>query len=244
VARASLEELLLDYETISGRGGNSHQRNEGPCLSGSNIMLSFLSAGIVLGLSSGFSPGPLLALVISQTLRHGIKEGVKVAVAPLLTDFPIMLVSLFVLTRFVNYRPIFGGISIIGGLFVLKLAYESLRTKDFGVASPETAPRSLSKGALVNALNPNPYIFWLTVGAPAIIKGWAAGPFVAVMFVAAFLGCLVGAKVSMAVLTIKSRHLLNDRAYRYLMRVLGAFLVLFGFLLLKDGLKLIGVPGL
>ncbi len=206
-------------------------------------MLSFLSAAIVLGLSLGFSPGPLLALVISQTLQHGIKEGVKVAVAPLLTDFPIMLISLFVLTSFVSFRPIFGGISVVGGLFVLKLAYESLRTKDFVIASQKTAPRSLIKGALVNALNPHPYVFWLTVGAPTIIKAWASSPFTAVMFVAAFLGSLVGAKVCAAVVTLKSRHLLNDRAYRYLMRVLGALLLLFGFLLLKDGLNFIGLPG-
>src|SRR3990172_7981547 len=97
-------------------------------------MLSFLSAGIVLGLSAGFSPGPLLALVISQTLQHGIKEGVKVAVAPLLTDFPIMLLSLLVMTRLVNFRPVLGGISLIGGLFVLKLAYESIRTKKLAIA--------------------------------------------------------------------------------------------------------------
>lgn len=49
-------------------------------------MMYFLSVGAVLGLSSGLSPGPLLALVISETLRHGVKAGVKVALAPIITD--------------------------------------------------------------------------------------------------------------------------------------------------------------
>jgi threonine/homoserine/homoserine lactone efflux protein len=38
-----------------------------------------LTAGIVLGLSAGFSPGPLTAFVISQALRYGVKEGLKVS---------------------------------------------------------------------------------------------------------------------------------------------------------------------
>jgi threonine/homoserine/homoserine lactone efflux protein len=203
-------------------------------------MITFLSAGIVLGLSFGFSPGPLMALIISQTLQHGIKEGIKVAVAPLLTDFPIILLSLFVLTRIANFRTILGVISLIGGLFVLKLAYESIRTKKLAMALQDTEPQSISKGALVNALNPNPYLFWLTVGAPTIIKAWGEGPFTAAMYVVGFLGCLVGAKVFVAVLVGRSRHLLSDRIYGYLMRVLGLLLILFAVMLLKDGLDLLG----
>ncbi|MBA4395120.1 MAG: hypothetical protein C0407_16340, partial [Desulfobacca sp.] len=96
-----------------------------------------------------------------------------------------------------------------------------------------------SKGALVNALSPHPYIFWLTVGAPIILKAWSDGPFTAILFVVAFLGCLVGAKVSLAIVSGKSRHLLSDSLYRAVMRVLGVLLVVFAFLLLKDGLDLL-----
>lgn len=49
-------------------------------------MLYFLTVGTVLGLSAGFAPGPLLALVISETLRHGIPAGVRVALAPIIVS--------------------------------------------------------------------------------------------------------------------------------------------------------------
>ena len=52
-------------------------------------MFSALTAGILLGLSAGFAPGPLLTLVIAQTLKHNVREGIKVALAPLISDFPI-----------------------------------------------------------------------------------------------------------------------------------------------------------
>lgn len=203
-------------------------------------MLIFLGAGLVLGLSAGFSPGPLLTLVIAQTLRHGIKEGIKVAVAPFITDLPIILLSLLVLTRLTNYRTVLGVISIIGGLVVLHLAFETLKIKGFNQRSQDTAPQSLYKGALVNALSPHPYLFWLTVGAPTILKAWSKNPLNAILFVISFLGCLVGAKVILAVLSGKSRHMLSDRVYRYVMRLLGALLVIFAFLLIREGVGLMG----
>ena len=35
-------------------------------------------SGLVVGLSAGASPGPLLSLVISETLNHGTRAGTKV----------------------------------------------------------------------------------------------------------------------------------------------------------------------
>ena len=33
-------------------------------------------------------------MVISETLRHGLRVGIMVAITPLLTDFPVMLVAI------------------------------------------------------------------------------------------------------------------------------------------------------
>ncbi|MFK5986205.1 MAG: hypothetical protein QM479_12390 [Pseudomonadota bacterium] len=57
-------------------------------------MIDFFTLGIALALSAGFAPGPLLTLVISETLQHDIKAGIKVAFAPIITDFPIMIKAL------------------------------------------------------------------------------------------------------------------------------------------------------
>ena len=78
-------------------------------------MLEFLSAGTLLGLAAGFAPGPLLVLVVSETLRHGIKAGLKVSIAPLITDVPIIFISLIVLNRLAQFKSILGCISIFGG---------------------------------------------------------------------------------------------------------------------------------
>jgi threonine/homoserine/homoserine lactone efflux protein len=180
-------------------------------------------------------------LVISQTLRHGAREGFKVALAPLITDLPIIIACTFVLSRLAGFRGILGLVSLTGGLFVVYLAYESFRTSGPGTSIKENAPQSLGRGILVNALSPHPYLFWLTVGAPFILKAWGTGPGEAAAFIAGFYVCLVGAKVAVAALAGTSRQFLQGRTYGYLMRVLGLFLLVFAFLLVKDGVALLGI---
>ena len=202
-------------------------------------MIAFLSAGVVLGLYAGFSPGPLIALVISQTIKHGPKEGVKVAFAPLLTDFPILLISTFLLIRLSNYGMILGVVSVLGALFLIYLAYTSFRTRGVEVNMDEEVPHSFIKGAMMNALSPNPYVFWITIGAPMIIKGFAESYVAPLLFVGCFLGCLVGSKCFVAIIAGKSKHFLTGRAYLYIMRTLGVVLLAFAFILFRDGLRLL-----
>ncbi|HNT88553.1 MAG TPA: LysE family transporter, partial [Candidatus Hydrogenedentes bacterium] len=121
------------------------------------------------------------------------------------------------------------------------LAYESFRTGALDPDAECAKPQSLSKGVIVNALSPHPYLFWLTVGAPIVVKAWADRPIAAGGFVAGFYGFLVGSKVLIAVLVGNSRRFLTGRAYVCLMRALGALLLLFSVLLFRNALALLGV---
>jgi threonine/homoserine/homoserine lactone efflux protein len=204
-------------------------------------MLVYLTMGLVTGLSAGASPGPLFALVVSQSVRHGAREGMKIAVVPLLTDLPIILACTFLVSRVGDFRPALAAVSLAGAVLLSVLAYESLRSGPPAAAAGGDEPHSIRKGLLVNLLSPHPYLFWLTVGAPTILKGWAEGPASALAFVGAFFACLVGAKVVLAQVAARSRGLLGGRGYVALMRGLGAFLALFALALLRDGARLLGL---
>jgi len=204
-------------------------------------MFSSLVSGIVLGLSAGFSPGPFLTLVLSHSIEHGAREGIKVALAPLITDVPIILISTLVLTRLAGFHHVLGAITLAGGLFLSYLAFESFRIRGFDPGARRAEPRSLRKGVLVNFLNPHPYVFWLTVGSPILLKGFAESPFTPVGFLVGFYGCLVGSKVLIAASVGTSRHVLTGACYARVMRVLGAFLALFALLLFRNALEYLGV---
>jgi threonine/homoserine/homoserine lactone efflux protein len=200
----------------------------------------FLTTGIILGLSSGFSPGPLTTLVITQALQHGGREGLKVALAPFVTDLPIVLLSVFALGQLRDFHSILGAISIIGGIFLVYLAYLSFKTSKIGVDIKAGAPRSLGKGILANFLNPAPYLFWITIGAPNVVTAWTQSPLVAVGFLAGFYTCLIGAKMFLALVAANSRRFLTGKGYAYVMRVLGVLLLILAFVLLRDGIRLWG----
>jgi threonine/homoserine/homoserine lactone efflux protein len=124
-------------------------------------------------------------------------------------------------------------------MYLLYLAYESFCASGVELSESSGAPQSLVKGAMVNFLNPSPYIFWLTVGAPTIIQAGVEHPLAAIAFLGVFYLCLIGVKVMLAGLVGKSRNWFTGKPYVYLMRGLGILLAIYALSLFKDGLGLI-----
>ena len=96
------------------------------------------TAGLLLGAPSGLAPGPMLLLIISETLRHGIRAGVKVACIPLLTDSPIVLASTLIFNQITNINILLGAISVVGSIFLLSLGIKSIRTANSEFQDPPT----------------------------------------------------------------------------------------------------------
>lgn len=203
-------------------------------------MWEFVSYGIILGASAGVSPGPLLTLVIAQTLRHHYGEGMRVAAAPILTDLPIIGVALLLFAYAPNPRLILGLVSFVGAGFVLYIGIGGLRQGPVQGGSVAETPRSFLKGALVNALSPNPYLFWFAVGVPTIIKASHRSYFAAVLFVVSFFVAIVGSKMAVAVAVDRSKGFLSSSVYLWTLRFLGLCLVGFAILLILDGFSYMG----
>jgi len=202
-------------------------------------MLTALSAALVYGLTGGLAPGPLMTLVLTQTIRHGAREGMKTALAPLITDGPIMLVLLLFLDEIAAIRPLVGAIGIAGTLYLLYLAWESwTSTPPSPAAAGQPAPRSIVRGALVNFLNPHPYLFWLTAGTPMLAKAWRHSSAAAIAFVALFFVCLVGSKILLALTVARSRERLVGQWYRPAMRILAMLIVVFAAIVARDAIGL------
>ena len=202
-------------------------------------MLTFLTAGTVLGLSAGFAPGPLLVLVISETLQHDRKAGVKVALAPVITDLPIIIFSLLLLAKLSRFQNILGIISFIGAFFILYLGIANMKIKAVQIDTDSIPQKSLQKGILVNALSPHPYLFWLTVGGPTTIKAMDLSLLAAIAFVLCFYVLLVGSKILLAILVSRSRSFLQQNTYIFTMRLLGLILIILAGYLIQDGLQLL-----
>lgn len=202
-----------------------------------------LLSGVILGLSGGLTPGPLLTLVITETLKHGFKEGAKVSLAPLLTDLPIVASAVVLLHFLADIRPLLGAMAFGGAAFLTYLAWESIRFKGAGVAQVPRQPRGLRKGVIANFLNPSPYLFWVSIGAPLVLKAADIGYGSAAAFIGGFYLFLIGSKLAVAGLVGQSRRFLQSSLYITVVRLLGVVLVLFAGLFFKDGLSYWGILG-
>ena len=204
-------------------------------------MLTFLTTGTILGLSAGIAPGPILALVISETLNHDKWAGIKVALAPIITDLPIIILTLFILSKLSGFNTILGIISLVGGCFILYLGFESMGTKGMSIQLENSKPRSLQKGIVVNLLSPHPYLFWISVGGPLTVKALQQSIVSAAAFIISFYVLLVGSKIVLAITVGKSKSFLTDKSYIYTMRLLGVVLFILAIFLFWDGLELLEV---
>lgn len=202
-------------------------------------MTEFLFLGVVLGLSAGLSPGPLQTLVMAETLRFGVRAGIKVALSPVITDLPIIFLTLYIFRNVIGLADMLGLISMLGGLLVLMMGIDGLRSSPFNVGLGQAPSNSLAKGTLANLLNPHPYLFWIGVGAPLMTRAWDLGALILITFLLSFYLMLVGSKIVLAVLVGKSRAFMSGKVYLSVVRLLGAVMILLAFVLLYDGFSLL-----
>lgn len=141
-------------------------------------MWLYLVQGIGFGFAAASQPGPFQTFLISQALTRGWKRSLPGALAPLVSDGPIILLSVLVLSQLPDWvqRILY----IAGGLFVLYLtygAYKSWRDFDETISHPDLAShQTVLKAAMTNALSPGPYLFWMFVTGPILVEGWRETP--------------------------------------------------------------------
>lgn len=204
-------------------------------------MLSFLVIGTIFGLSAGIAPGPLLALVISETIQNDIKAGIKVACSPIISDLPIILLTMLIFSKISHFHNLLGLLSIFGGFFILFMGYKNITSKEIKADSQQMKADSLIKGILVNSLSPYPYLFWLSVGTPLLSKAMSQNTLFAIAFVSSFYVFLIGSKIILAIIVGKWKVFLTGKAYYYILRLLGLILCIIAIILFKDGFILLGV---
>lgn len=204
-------------------------------------LIEFLLMGSFLGLVAGTSPGPLLAVTISETLQHGKWEGIKVAVSPLITDLPIVLSVLFALSHLTGSDSIIGIIAFFGASYLIYSGIESLKIKKDSFELNVEKKDALKKGIIVNFGNPHPYIFWFSIGGPIIFKSLSIHVSATILFIIGFYIFLVGSKVIVALIVERSKSFIKSKYYFSIIRALGIAQIIFGLTFIKVGMDSLGV---
>ncbi len=200
-------------------------------------MISYLVQGIGLGFAGAVQPGPFQTYAISQTLKNGWQRSVWIALAPLISDGPIILLVLLVLSRVPPSLQ--RTLHLASGLFLLWLArgafrnWQEARTDQPPAQDP--GGTTMVKAVLMNFISPGPYIYWSLVAGPLFLEAFRSAPHRGIGFLLGFYGTLVGTFGLIIMVFGKARDL-GPRVTRALLGASAAALAGFALFQLWRGL--------
>ena len=193
-----------------------------------DLVLGLALAGITLGIVEGVKPGPLLTTVIKETLTSGFRGGIRAASAPIFTDGPLIIFSIFMAGWIANQPLVFCGISILGAIFLTRMGIECFYPEIPDIDSSDVdLSRSFKRGILTNLLNPNAYIFWLLVGGPLMATAADTEPLAPFAYAISFILSIVIVKIALAYFFSKAQVNLSSDRYLLALKICGLAMFIF-----------------
>ena len=177
-------------------------------------MIALIARGISIGFAAGMTPGPLQIFMLMHTLRYGARYALWLILAPLISDAPVVTIVLLILGQ--ASSDLLDGIGLIGGLFVLYIAWGLWRQLRNGVHLPSAESSevmrqpihlNLRKAVIINALGPGAWLFWGTVLGPLVIDAWRDHPTHAISFVLGFYAMFLLTMAGLVILFHQARRL-------------------------------------
>jgi threonine/homoserine/homoserine lactone efflux protein len=202
-------------------------------------VFTYLILGMTYGFAAAVQTGPLQSYLISQTLSHGWRRTFPAAFSPLISDGPVVVLAVFVLSRVPVWLTQY--LRCAGGVFVLYLAVAAAKTwrtyNPLNITGAPSKRQSVLRAAVVNLLNPNPYVSWSLVLGPLLLKGWRETPAHGIALLAGFYAVMVLSLMGTIALFAMARNL-GPRVNRALIALSAVALVCFGCYLLWSGVDL------
>ena len=203
-------------------------------------MIVYLLQGLTLGFAAAVQPGPFLAYLTALVFSVGWRRALPAILAPLLSDGPIILLVLLILNQIPAWFR--QGLSIVGGGFILFLAWSAFRQwRDWqaSISANEIHPDSpwqiIWRAAMINVLGPGPYLFWSLVGGPILLRGLKETPSHGLGFLLGFYSAMI-ASLAAVVLLFGSAQRLGEKTSRVLLGCSAVALAGFGLYQLWVGL--------
>lgn len=140
-------------------------------------MIQALGEGVSMGLLLSAMVGPVFFTLIQNSIEHGFKYAVAIAVGILLSDFLYVLITYFgisLLTQFPNFEWY---LSLLGGLvltaFGISSFFKKVKDRPTTAGFPISEARKRTgfvKGFGINGINPFVLLFWISIAGLVAIK--------------------------------------------------------------------------
>lgn len=204
-------------------------------------MLEYLLIGMGIALSAGLQPGPLQAFFFARVAENGWRRTVPAAFAPLISDGPIALIAILLLKNLPSSYQVY--LQLAGGILLCYYAWEAFNglreEKTSEREGSVSSPKTILQAALVNLLNPNPYLGWSLIMGPTLLKAWGESPGYALTLLVAFYLTMISINILLIIL-MGTSEFLDQRGKNIMVVISGIILAGLGiYFLVSGGITLI-----
>ncbi|MGE5580530.1 MAG: LysE family transporter [Bacillota bacterium] len=211
-----------------------------------------LTTAFVIGLSGAMAPGSLLVVVVTETVRKGFWAGPAAVAGHAIMEVVMVFLLALGLGQVLSYHAALGVIGLVGGVMLFWFGWGTVKFARTATLDLDKAASGQSKagapglastavaGMAASVSNPYWILWWATIGAAYVASGMTSnGPLGAATFLTGHLAADMAwyALVSFALST--GARFFNDKVYRGILYVCGAFLFLFGAYFLKTGIQFV-----
>lgn len=198
--------------------------------------------GFLLGLISAFSFGPIFFSIIETSLRKGVYFAVSLAIGVIASDALIIALSFFSIGKLIHDPALRNAIGAIGGFLLIAFGIYHLLKPVPHPKEVELNPSRdyflyVTKGFLINTLNPFVFIFWLSAVSIVTVDPEYSEPERMLFFLAA-IGTNFAFDIGKTFLAAQLKHLLTHRMMKIISRSVGVGIILFGLRLIWKTLML------
>lgn len=193
--------------------------------------------GFVIGLTGALAPGPTLIATIQSTVREGWKSGPLVTSGHIIAEFLVVIL----IAAGIPFLPADSSvlIAVVGGAALVLFGILTIRSARGAtlslVSGSESSSSPFIAGLITSLSNPYFWIWWFSVGSALLLSSMASGfAGLAVFILGHWLSDLSWFTL-VSVSVHKSRMLLGDREYMFILFVCGALLIAFGVWFIMSG---------
>lgn len=146
-------------------------------------LLLFLLKVFGISLSGAMSPGPVTTVAIAMGSRNRW-AGTLMALGHGVVEFPLMVLLIFGVGRFLQIRQVEIGIGLVGGAVMIFIAGQMLRglRRAGDPAGQPARGGPFAAGVFLSGSNPYFLIWWATVGLAMITQAGGFGVWAFVLF--------------------------------------------------------------
>ncbi len=199
------------------------------------------TTAFLIGLSGALLPGPLLTVAISESARQGFWTGPLLVLGHGIAELILVIALARGLAQFLDNRNITSAIGVLGGLFLLWMAYSimgrALNKTTSLMAHPPPGrlhPHPSLSGILLSVFNPAWLVWWATVGVAYVLWSLQAGTAGLLFFYSGHIISDLSWYTMVALLVATGKKLVTDTIFRGVLLACGLFLVgLSGFFIMN-----------